>query len=226
MADTRNAGRIKKYGVCLNDKCEKYKQIQEILHGDLECPECKKKLSPCAPPKKKSNKTPIYIGIGVVVAIAIIVGCIVAFGGGRSEEPIAAVDSLTVDSANIVKSDTVTVVKTDTVKQVDTVTVEKVVEKKVAVPVASKKTSTSPSSSSKGCNLGYAKFAGSVKNGRPNGMGRMTFSSSHVIDGRDSKGRIADAGDYVVGEWKDGKLVQGRWYGSDNNVKGSIIIGM
>ena len=38
MADTRNSGRIKKYGVCLNDKCEKYKQVQEVVHGEMICP--------------------------------------------------------------------------------------------------------------------------------------------------------------------------------------------
>lgn len=56
MADKIKTGRIKKYGVCLNDKCEKYKIIQEVIHGELECPGCKKKLSPCAPPKKKKQQ--------------------------------------------------------------------------------------------------------------------------------------------------------------------------
>ena len=32
--------------------------------------------------------------------------------------------------------------------------------------------------------------------------------------------------DYIIGEFVDGKLVQGVWYDSANNVKGSIIIGM
>ena len=55
--------------------------------------------------------------------------------------------------------------------------------------------------------------------------GRMVFTSSHVIDSKDPKGRVAEAGDYVIGEWADGHLVQGIWYGSDNQVKGSVIIG-
>ena len=54
----------------------------------------------------------------------------------------------------------------------------------------------------------------------------MTYKSSRLIDSRDSKGRTAEPGDYVIGEWNNGKLVQGRWYGSDGNVKGSILIGM
>ena len=71
-------------------------------------------------------------------------------------------------------------------------------------------------------NLGYATFKGSW----PNDVnGRMIFKSSHAIDSKDPKKRVADAGDYVIGEWVDGHLVQGIWYGSDNQVKGSVIIG-
>ena len=70
--------------------------------------------------------------------------------------------------------------------------------------------------------LGYATFKGSW----PNAVnGRMIFKSSHVLDSKDPKGRVAEAGDYVIGEWADGHLVQGIWYGADNQVKGSIIIG-
>ena len=55
--------------------------------------------------------------------------------------------------------------------------------------------------------------------------GRMIFKESHVIDSKDPKKRMAEAGDYVIGEWADGHLVQGIWYGADNQVKGSVIIG-
>ena len=75
-------------------------------------------------------------------------------------------------------------------------------------------------------NLGYATFKGSLRNGKPHDVsGRLIFKTSHVIDSRDPKGRIADPGDYVIGEFADGHLVQGIWYGSDHHVKGSIIIG-
>lgn len=71
-------------------------------------------------------------------------------------------------------------------------------------------------------NLGYANFRGSW----PNDVnGRMEFTKTHVIDSKDSKHRMASPGDYVIGEWSDGHLVQGIWYGSDNQVKGSILIG-
>ena len=79
-----------------------------------------------------------------------------------------------------------------------------------------------PAASGGSKNLGYATFKGSW----PNDVnGRMVFNSSHVIDSKDPKKRVAEAGDYVIGEWADGHLVQGIWYGADNQVKSSIIIG-
>ena len=99
---------------------------------------------------------------------------------------------------------------------------------KVAVkktPAQSTKPVTKPpvkSATSGTKNLGYANFRGSW----PSDVnGRMEFKSTHVIDSKDPKGRMASPGDYVIGEWSDGHLVQGIWYGSDNQVKGSILIG-
>ena len=75
--------------------------------------------------------------------------------------------------------------------------------------------------------LGYAVYKGTLKNGKPDGVnGRLTFKTQHVIDSKDPKGRVAEAGDYVIGEFVDGHLVQGRWYGADNTLKGGIMIGM
>ena len=74
--------------------------------------------------------------------------------------------------------------------------------------------------------LGYGTYKGPMQNGKPHGVnGRLIFKSTHLIDNRDPKGRIAEPGDYVIGEFFDGHLVQGVWYDAYNQVKGSIIIG-
>lgn len=74
--------------------------------------------------------------------------------------------------------------------------------------------------------LGYAIFKGTLKNGKPDAVnGRLIFKIAHLIDSRDSKQRMAEAGDYIIGEFSEGHLVQGIWYGADNQVKGSVIIG-
>ena len=104
------------------------------------------------------------------------------------------------------------------------------VEEERAVPIKAllksdkpvKNNLVKPRASSGSKNFGYATFRGSWPN---DVKGRMDFISSHVIDSRDPKGRVAEAGDYVIGEWSDGHLVQGVWYGADNQVKGRILIG-
>ena len=75
-------------------------------------------------------------------------------------------------------------------------------------------------------NYSYGTFRGTLKNGLPHDVsGRMIFKTTHRIDSRDPKGRVAEPGDYVIGEFSEGHLVQGIWYGEDRQVKGSIIIG-
>ena len=75
-------------------------------------------------------------------------------------------------------------------------------------------------------NLAYGSYKGSVRNGKPHGVnGRLVFKTPHQIDSRDPKGRVAEPGDYVIGEFYEGHLVQGIWYDANNQVKGSLIIG-
>lgn len=231
--DRRNTGRVKKYGVCLNDKCENYKVIQEIVHGEFECPVCHKRLSECAPPKKKSSKKPILIAVAVAVVLAAIAGCLLLFSGNPQEDSTTiATDSIpTADTTNVVathKADTVvvrdTVVMRDTIVKNNTTTITEKTRTQTTVNTVSPAPAASqPKASISGTkNLGYATFKGNW----PNDVnGRMVFNTSHVIDSRDPKGRVAEAGDYVIGEWSDGHLVQGIWYGADNQVKGSVIIG-
>ena len=36
---------------------------------------------------------------------------------------------------------------------------------------------------------------------------------------------MAEVGDYIIGEWDNGHLIQGKWYDAKGNAKGSIVIG-
>lgn len=72
--------------------------------------------------------------------------------------------------------------------------------------------------------LSYGTWTGAWKNGKPHGTGTLTYSTSHTIDPRDPKGRVAQSGEYIVGEWDNGNLVQGRWFKKDGS-KEAIIIG-
>lgn len=73
--------------------------------------------------------------------------------------------------------------------------------------------------------LGYAVWTGKMKNGKPHDVqGTLKFKTSHAIDSRDDKKRMAGPGDKVIGTFEDGHLTQGKWYKSDGNVE-SIILG-
>ena len=227
MTTSRNNERIRyRYGICLNDNCEKCKskEVQVIpTRKEFVCsnPECGKPLRECPPPKKggKTKLIGIFVAITALLAIA---GGILFLGNGSSDKSQLQgmfTDTLaTTDiEETVVPAKKDTVVITDTIVQCDTVKVEIPAKAK---PIESKPSAPVTTSGSK--DLGYATFKGSWPN---DVSGRMTFKSSHIIDSRDPKSRVAEAGDYVIGEWSEGHLVQGIWYGADNQVKGSIIIG-
>ena len=227
----RNTDRIRyRYGICLNDNCEKCKskEVQEIpARKDFVCqnPECGKPLRECPPPKKGGNMKLIGIIAAAVVLLAII-GGIFALSGGDEPVPAAPVEApvavAPVDSDSI----RMAAVEAENQRLKDSLAaVEAANAKKQEAPAAKPAPAPAapkPAASGGSKNLGYATFKGSW----PNDVnGRMVFKTSHVIDSKDPKGRVAEAGDYVIGEWADGHLVQGIWYGADNQVKGSVIIG-
>ena len=193
------------------------------------CEECGKPLRECPPPKSGPNKM-VIAAIAAVIVIAVGVGCFLGFSGGDSPES-TPVDSLNVQSDSLSQSsDTVTVVKTDTIKQIDTVTIEKTVEK-VETPKATKTTTTTTKTSKASgsgngtIHLSYGIYKGDSKNGYPDGMGRLTYSTSRQINRYDSKGRMASAGDYVIGEFVNGFFVQGKHYSSNGSLIETLMIG-
>lgn len=223
----RNTDRIRyRYGICLNDNCEKCKskEVLEIpARKEFVCPECGKPLRECPPPKKGGNTKLIGIIAGVVVLLAII-GGIIAFSGDSEDKPAPASVPEVTENTDSIKAAQEAAEQQRIKDSLDAVAAAEAAKKQEA----EKKTEPAPAaqkpakSASGSKNLGYATFKGSW----PNDVnGRMIFTSSHVIDSKDPKKRVAEAGDYVIGEWADGHLVQGIWYGSDNQVKGSVIIG-
>jgi len=233
-----------RYGICLNENCDKCKskEVQEIpTRKEFICqnPECGKPLRECPPPKKGISKQ-VFLGI---LAALLVVGGVVAyllFGGKEKEslsKPKPAVVA-TIDSDSILaaqqadeqiamkqKQDSLQAVADSLARITEEARLaeEKAKEKAQSTPAPAKPVMpTTPRTSSGSKDLGYATFKGTW----PNDVnGRMIFKTSHVIDNRDPKGRIAEAGDYVIGEFSEGHLVQGIWYGADNVVKGSVIIG-
>ena len=59
-------------------------------------------------------------------------------------------------------------------------------------------------------NLGYGKYTGDLKNSKPHGWGKITYTKSTKIV--NSKDFVANPGDTFEGEFRDGKISgQGYW---------------
>jgi hypothetical protein len=56
-------------------------------------------------------------------------------------------------------------------------------------------------------------------------MGTVRYTSRTLIDTRDPKKRYAEAGQYITGEFYNGRLVQGKLFSSGNEQIESIILG-
>lgn len=229
---------MERKGICRNvGVCEKANKIQVITDDDAEfvC-SCGCELEPVNEKgtdseeelKKKKQKKMISVLVITIILLAIIGGIIVMSGGSGEEVPkqepvaVAPVDSDSIKAAQVAMeqkrvndslqavADSLTALAAQNSKQQPTQATTPSIR-----PVA-------PATVSGSKDLGYATFKGSW----PNDVnGRLIFNSAHVIDSRDPKGRVAEAGDYVIGEFSEGHLVQGIWYGADNQVKGSVIIG-
>ena len=104
------------------------------------------------------------------------------------------------------------------VQEVVTVTVE---EEKTELATSGQSTSSGTGT----LNLGYAIYKGEKRNGQPHGTGTLTFKSAHLIDSRDPKDRVAEAGDYVSGLFYQGHVETAKWYGADGSLKGSLLLG-
>lgn len=225
-------------GVCHNfDNCDMAadKVVQEAEKTHFVCEECGKPLYPVTAetlPWWKRHKR-LLICIGLVLGIAAVAGGIVGVSISvkkrraiRHEEQMqqmrldsiarARQDSLLHVQIEQARLDSIKQARLEKARQDSLEQVEKLQQQSAQKP--SKQAAPSHS-------LSYGKWSGEWKNGKPHGMGTMTYTQSHLIDTRDQQKRTAQVGDYVIGEFYEGKLVQGRWYDASNNIKGSIIIG-
>ncbi|MCI1647158.1 MAG: hypothetical protein LKI39_02410 [Bacteroides sp.] len=207
-------------GVCKNyDECDlaASKEVQEAEKTNFVCSECGKPLYPVKEAAGSGSDSKNKLIMGAVAAVVVVAGAGIYFGlfHGNGEKSSAAADTTQV--APVELSDV----------SVDSAAMEKAKE---TVQPAKNGTVAKPSASADQGgvvtkDLGYAVWVGKVKNGKPNDVqGTLTFKSSHVIDSRDDKERVASPGDKVIGTFENGHLTQGRWYKSDGNVE-SIILG-
>lgn len=226
-------------------KCRNYSQcslaekniIQEIAESDdFVCRECGEPLHEL-PVRKKTNILPFVWG-GLVLLIIGLAAWLFVILSNKTESHRPTVADTEPDELDTIElSQPIVTIVRDTVVVRDTLLIgvetgnliteehpssqpeakEKPVVKERAKPASRP---AAPASHS----LGYGKWSGSWRNGQPHGSGTLTYSRSQRIDSRDMKGRVAQPGEYIIGEWDNGHLVQGRWFKNDGT-KEAIIIG-
>lgn len=183
--------------------------------SDFRCPVCGEKLTPV---KTGVPKWVWLVGAAVVSAIIITVICLAMGGesekGEQASEPTVATDTIAVPSTDSIVVQAATTEPTE--EEQPTMAKKKALKSDIAQPISSEASGVHK--------LSYGTWKGGWKNGMPHGNGTLTYSVTTVIDNRDSKGRTAQPGEYVIGEWDNGHLVQGRWFKNDNS-KEVIIIG-
>ena len=74
-------------------------------------------------------------------------------------------------------------------------------------------------------NLGYGKYTGALKNGKPEGQGRIVYTQSHRIAKYDDKGRVAQPGESVSGVFHNGEITIGKYFDTNGNLIESLNIG-
>lgn len=229
---SRDVGRFK-YGVCLNDECPmcKSKQVQQIpMRKELVCAECGKPLRESVPPKSSSSMRWIVIAaVATVVITAVILWLTGVFGGNTQGEPN---DSLGVDSVDTaIVAEPKDSVKVDSVKKTpenDGESSTKTKDENIQTPrptPPSPAPSPRPQTSTGTLSLSYGTYTGAIKGGYPNGQGRLVYKTARQISKYDSKGRTAQPGDCVQGEFVNGFVTIGKHYNAQGELLGTINAG-
>ena len=215
---------------CMNVKCNRGYGVPIKIEkedpmyfkdGSYVCPHCGQVIEVDEKPSRAMDpmmRKRILVGLVALIVIAGI-ACGIIFGvksirNKAEQRRIAAIEQARLDSIAKAEADALAAVRLAEEQAAEAARLAEEQAKQNKKPVASAKS------------LDYGKWSGAWKNGKPNGTGTMRYTKEYLIDSRDPQKRVAKAGDYIIGEYANGRLVQGVWYDSSNNVKGSIIIGM
>lgn len=214
MADNKNVKQFKcmNFGACAKADAGEIIEIDalETLGGIPECPHCHQHT--LEEVVKKPFPTKLVAGIAAAVLVLGGVGYGVSQMGGDDEKIPGTPPT---DTTVVQKVDTPVV---ETSKSVEEKSEEaksepkqeqKVVEKTVIVE--------KPVNTGNGTkNLGYGKYVGGLKNGEPDGTGRLTYTQSHQVV--DSKDIMAEPGEYIEGIFANGKPSFVTLYKNDGTV--------
>ena len=214
----------KKKGICRNEECEMCdpSKIQEADEFNFVCEKCGQELFPIGGPGGgggTDDKWKKWVIIGAAVAVLGGGGAFFALSGGDEAPKKEAKAS--VPKPQVQKPDTEKPVKPEPTapaqeggKGTSSPSAQSTTSKPTN-PQPATPTSIAPKvvkNGSGSVNLGYGKYVGDLKDGKPHGHGTITYTKSHQIVS--SKDFLANPGDKFEGEFRDGRISGGigYWY--------------
>lgn len=195
-----------------------------LKDGVLNCPEGNlncglQELKPedyPKPPKAKLNPKLI----AAIAAGLLVIGAVVFF----ITRPSSAVEEPLVSTEEVQEMP----VETPVLEEPESTPEPEPVKVEESAPAAKPQPKTDAGSAPKGTltlNLDGNTYKGEVQKGKAHGLGTLYYLKSTQISPKDLKKRMAEAGDYVTGEFYEGALVQGKLFDKNNELKEIITIG-
>jgi hypothetical protein len=227
---------------CKDNRLCKYGQEKRPFQVNIDnsgkeiliCPVCSEKDIAILDPQpligagiKKENKNWKLIVL-VVSIVIIIISIFFIFSGKSKPEPKTPLATPPAKETPVVEAPVAT--PTPAEPATETVAPEAPAPKAVeeAKPATTKKAVTNVATP-KGTQTkkfpGGGKYVGEMKNGQMQGLGTFYYGQHELISPRDMKKRYAEAGDYLIGEFYEGKVVSGKLYDASNTLKEVIMIG-
>lgn len=163
------------------------------------------------------DKKWLYIGLALAGAVAAVVAVLLLTGGKQKAAPV--VDTTQTKPLPKPDRDTVVIIK-EVTKEKDKD--KKRDDNKVVVQEKDSKLDKGSRDNQEEIvkkeetpkrgtlHLSYGTYSGGTKNGYPHGYGKLTYSRSRRINRYDSKGRVANEGESVEGEFGNGFFISGK----------------
>jgi serine/threonine-protein kinase len=111
-----------------------------------------------------------------------------------------------------------TITKIDTIPKISIDSTKEVVETKSSTAQEKQRKPTVKTYS-------FGKYSGSLKNGIPEGEGKMFYTRYTQIAKHASAPYYAENGDVFVGTWGNGDIMNGKLFDKNNNLKATILAG-
>ncbi len=211
-------GKCKNFGPCGMANSQRQQVITDD-EAEFVCAECGtelEKVELCGTDpggKNRPGRVKIVVAIGVLVLIGL--GLVYWLNGGEASE--TAEERQAIGAADTLREEEVCT------EEAGVAAGEGEYEDPTAVTLDSADIKTLNGVGSVA--LSYGVYKGEVREGRPHGIGTLYYRSARLISKYDEHERRAEPGDYIVGEFSRGELVQGKWFDKAKKQKGVIMIG-